>query len=194
MIEEAAGWVAPVATAMGAMMTASNINARVTGSGFIAFTVGSVGWSVVGMSTGQTNLVLTNAFLTLVNALGIWRWLGRQARYEQSAQAAVEASEHQPAARALLTISSLNGAPVYLDNGEQAGTVVETLIECQSATISYIVVGAGGVGGVGEKLRAIAPAQFHLDSDRIALRLDRDALDALPEWQPEKQSAVAGPP
>ncbi|WP_366499360.1 hypothetical protein [Sphingopyxis sp.] len=59
------------------MMTASNLGARITGWGFAVFTIGSICWSLVGFWSGQTHLVATNVFLTLVNLVGIWRWLGR---------------------------------------------------------------------------------------------------------------------
>ena len=79
---ETAGWLAPAATMIAAMMTAANLGARVTGWGFVVFTVGSIGWCAIALSTGQQNLLWTNGFLTLVNGVGIWRWLGRKARSE----------------------------------------------------------------------------------------------------------------
>lgn len=68
-----AGWVAPVATMIAAIMTAANLGARVTGWGFVVFVIGSVSWSIVGISSGQNNLLWTNGFLTLVNVIGVWR-------------------------------------------------------------------------------------------------------------------------
>ena len=46
-MESIAGWVAPVATTIAALMTASNLGSRITGYGFIVFTVGyaSIGWN-----------------------------------------------------------------------------------------------------------------------------------------------------
>src|SRR6202007_1871385 len=85
---ETAGWLAPAATMIAAMMTAANLGARVTGWGFVVFTVGSIGWCAIALSTGQQNLLWTNGFLTLVNGVGIWRWLGRKARYEAGGKSA----------------------------------------------------------------------------------------------------------
>ncbi len=82
---EIAGWIAPAATMIAAMMTAANLGARVTGWGFVVFSFGSVAWTTVGLTSGQTNLVLSNAFLTIVNLVGIWRWLGRQASLTKAA-------------------------------------------------------------------------------------------------------------
>ena len=65
-------WVAPIATMIAAMLTAANLGARVTGYGFAIFAVASVCWSIIGLSSGQTNLLVTNGFLALVNAVGVW--------------------------------------------------------------------------------------------------------------------------
>jgi hypothetical protein len=95
-MEDAAGWVALVATCTAALMTASNLGARVTGWGFVVFTVGSLAWTTVAVVSGQTQLLWSNIFLTLVNFLGIWRWLGRQARVQDTAAAAIERSAREP--------------------------------------------------------------------------------------------------
>src|SRR6478735_2046165 len=94
-----------------AMMTAANLGARLTGWGFVVFTVGSLGWATVALSSGQTNLLATNCFLTLVNAVGIWRWLGRQRVYEDGGKSASQASR-RAAAPSLFTATGLAGMPV----------------------------------------------------------------------------------
>ena len=43
-MEEILNWIAPAATILAALMTASNLGARITGVGFIVFTVGSLCW------------------------------------------------------------------------------------------------------------------------------------------------------
>ncbi|WP_426291591.1 hypothetical protein [Sphingomonas sp. TWP1-3-1] len=75
-----AGWMALVATCVAAVMTASNLGVRVTGWGFVIFTVGAAAWVVVAIATDQTQLLYSNIFLGLVDVFGIWRWLGRRAR------------------------------------------------------------------------------------------------------------------
>lgn len=91
-MEQVANWVAPIATTIAAIMVAANLGARLTGYGFIVFSIGSLAWMAVGWFNGQANLVWQNVVLLLVNVVGIWRWLGLRARYEKGAQVATEAS------------------------------------------------------------------------------------------------------
>lgn len=91
-MEDAANWIAPVATTIAAVLVAANLGARVTGFGFIAFAIGSIAWMVIGAVTGQANLLWQNAVLLLINILGVWRWLGLRARYDKGAAAATRAS------------------------------------------------------------------------------------------------------
>lgn len=91
-MEQIANWVAPIATTLAAIMVAANLGARLTGFGFVAFSIGSVAWIAIGLVTGQNNLVWQNAVLLAVNALGIWRWLGLRARYDKGAAAATRAT------------------------------------------------------------------------------------------------------
>lgn len=91
-MEQIANWVAPIATTIAAIMVAANLGTRLTGYGFIVFSVGSIAWMAIGWYTDQANLVWQNAFLLLVNIVGIWRWLGLRARYEKGAQVATDAS------------------------------------------------------------------------------------------------------
>lgn len=91
-MEQIAGWVAPIATTLAAVLVAANLGARVTGVGFIVFSVGSIAWMVIGFATGQGNLLWQNAVLLGINALGVWRWLGLRARYDKGAAAATRAT------------------------------------------------------------------------------------------------------
>ena len=91
-MEQIANWVAPVATTLAAIMVAANLGAKITGVGFIVFSVGAVAWMVIGLVTGQANLVWQNAILLAVNLLGVWRWLGLRARYDKGAAAATRAT------------------------------------------------------------------------------------------------------
>ncbi|EKU75629.1 PRC-barrel domain-containing protein [Sphingobium yanoikuyae] len=181
MIADLAGGVAPAATMIAAMMTAANLGARITGWGFVVFTIGSVGWSIVGLSSGQTNLVGTNAFLTLVNGVGIWRWLGRQRVYEDGGKAAQTASRRS-GSPTLFTATGFAGMRVLSREGRHIGKSVEALLECGTGTVSYVVVSSGGVGGVKETLRAVPADAVQFDCEELRLSLsmqDFDLLDSI---------------
>lgn len=195
-MENVAGWIAPAATMIAAMMTAANLGARVTGWGFAVFVIGSISWSIVGVASGQTNLVLTNGFLTLVNFVGVWRWLGRQVRYEDGGGRASERSR-RAASATLVPATSLAGAKLLSNDGEQLGSVVEAMLECDGGSVAYVVVSAGGIGGLGEKLHAIDARALEFSPDGLRASLTADRLAALPTLEegcwPESRQKVARP-
>jgi hypothetical protein len=169
-----------------AMMTAANLGARFTGWGFVVFLVGSLCWSAVGITTGQTNLLVTNAFLTVVNVVGIWRWLGRQRVYEKGGNSAQRESRRS-ATPTLFTASGIAGMAIEDEHGKTVGNAVEALLECRTGEISYVVVTTGGVSGIAEQLRAVPSGSIAFGCDRSVLRMTRAAYDALPllesgEW------------
>ena len=153
-MEELASWVAPVATTIAALMTASNLGSRITGYGFIVFTVGSIAWLTLGIATGQPNLLWQNVILTGLNLFGIWRWLGRQAKIEDGANAASEKSAEMPG-ETLFPVSTLGSAKLLGDGDSELGTCVDAMAGCGSGRLSYLVVAQGGVAGVGETFRRV---------------------------------------
>jgi hypothetical protein len=179
-MEEIVQWVAPIATMIAAMMTAANLGARITGWGFVVFTIGSIGWVTIGLSSGQSSLIYANAFLTLVNLVGIWRWLGRQAKYEDGGAKAAEKSNARDAP-ALRSAGSLIGAKLVDDAGNALGETVETMIERESGRVNYLVVSLGGIAGIGETLRAIPFRHVSLHEDRVVSKMSGDEIEALPE-------------
>ncbi|WP_439534753.1 PRC-barrel domain-containing protein [Polymorphobacter sp.] len=162
-----------------AVMTASNLGARMTGWGFVVFTLGSLSWIMVGLDSDQSNLVATNIFLTLVNAIGIWRWLGRQARYESVGESAEKAGK-SPVVVSVFPATALVGRPILDDGGEKLAEVVEAIIACDTGTIQHVVVRFGGVAGVGEQIVALPLADLTIDSEAIRTRLNQQALTDLP--------------
>ncbi len=154
-MNEIAGWLAPAATMIAAMMTAANLGPRVTGWGFVVFSVGSVSWIVIALSSGQQNLLLTNGFLTVVNFVGIWRWLGRQAGYADGGEAAT-AKSAASSAPTLVSVAALPGSKVVGRDGVALGVVVDAMMQCSGTKLSYVVVSDGGVAGVGERLHALS--------------------------------------
>lgn len=192
-LEQTAGWVAPAATMIAAIMTASNLGARITGWGFVVFSVGSIAWCAVALASNQPNLLWTNGFLVAVNLMGVWRWLGRQASYEDGGAAAVDRSTAAPAPT-LFAASSLIGAKVKMADGQEAGTIVEAMLQCDNADLAYVVVSEGGVAGVGERLHAVSVADLVITGNRVGSRLSTEALRALPVLERDQWPARAPEP
>jgi len=194
-VNEIGGWIAPIATMIAAMMTAANLGARVTGWGFVVFTLGSVCWAWVGIRSGQSNLLATNLFLTLVNLVGIWRWLGRQRVYEDGGKSA-EARSQRSSAPNLFTATGIAGMAVVDADRVALGKAVEALIECASGELSYVVVATHGLGGLDEKLRAVSRDLIRFESNRLVLDMPRSAFNALPpladgDWPASAVNATA---
>ena len=182
-MEDISSWVAPIATAIAACMTAANLGSRITGWGFVVFTVGSIAWTTYGATTGQTNLLWQNLFLTAVNILGIWRWLGRQARFDDGAKAAAEDSAAQPGPT-LFSVASLTSAPVVTRSGETLGHTVDAMARCQDGRVDYLVVGIGGVGGLGEALHTLPWQKVSVSAGKVTVDMDKAAFERLEPIDP----------
>jgi len=170
-MESLATWVAPIATTIAALMTASNLGSRITGYGFIVFTVGSLAWMTLGITTGQANLLWQNLILTALNLFGIWRWLGRQARIEDGGMTAQDQSADL-SSETLFPASLLTKAKLVGAGGAELGSSVEAMLGCRSGRPVYLVIAEGGVGGVGETLRRLEWRDAHVEDDRLVTRLD----------------------
>ena len=169
-MESLATWVAPIATTIAALMTASNLGSRVTGYGFAVFTVGSLAWLTLGIATGQANLLWQNVILTALNLFGIWRWLGRQTRIEEGGVAAQEQSADLTT-ETLFPASLLSRAKLVGAGGAELGSSVEAMLGCQSGRPAYLVIAEGGIAGVGETLRRVQWRDITVDEDRLLSRL-----------------------
>ncbi|WP_340587360.1 PRC-barrel domain-containing protein [Erythrobacter alti] len=178
-MESLANYLAPAATMIAALMTASNLGSRVTGWGFVVFTIGSITWSFIGMTTGQTGLLVTNVLLTFVNIFGVWRWLGRQAKLEDGAEQAEEASEREATGK-LLRMEGFAGIQVLDKQGEELGTVVDAMLHCETMKVDYFVIGTGGVAGVQEELRGVGMDLAHIDGKQLQLDLTHAEFETLP--------------
>lgn len=191
-MEEAAGWIGPAATMIAAMMTAANLGSRVTGWGFVVFVIGSISWSIVAIATGQNNLLWTNGFLTLVNLVGVWRWLGRQAKYDDGSAAAASRSAHARVPT-LFSTSGLTGAKLLGRNGEPIGIIVDAMAKCVGGQIAYLVVSEGGVGGVGERLHVLDPRSLKFNHDRVESDMTAEELALLPETPADRWPEAVSP-
>jgi hypothetical protein len=184
---ETISWVATAATIIAASLTASNLGSRVTGYGFVVFTVAALCWTAVGMMTHQPALFWTNIVLTVLDIFGIWRWLGRQAKVEEGARTASEESERTPG-EALFPVSLLSRAPVM--NGDlRLGQCIDAMAGCSSGRLDYVVVSEGGVAGVGETLRRLPWKAAFVDDQRVIAKMDPDAFHGLEELPREQWPA-----
>ena len=184
-MENSLSWVATAATILAASITASNLGTRITGYGFIVFTLGSIAWFSFGLMSGQPALTWTNAVLTILNLFGIWRWLGRQATIEDGSAAAARASRATPG-EALFPVSLLGRAEVRSD-GVQIGACVDAMAGCASGRIAYVMVTEGGIAGAGETLRRLPWDGLRVEGDDVVTQLDQTQfckLDPVPkdEW------------
>ena len=177
-MESIASWVAPIATTIAALMTASNLGSRITGWGFVVFTIGSIGWITLGLATHQPNLVWQNAILTVLNLFGIWRWLGRQAKLEEGGKRAAEASEERLGEN-LFPVSLLTKAKLTGAGGADLGTAVDAMASADRGRLVYLVVSSGGVGGVGETVRRMPWCDARVAGDCLTTLLDQARFDRL---------------
>jgi len=180
-MENPAAWVAPIATVTtiaAACMTASNLGSRVTGYGFIVFTLGSVAWFTLGLLTDQPALVWTNVVMTALNLFGVWRWLGRQATVEDGASTAAEASAAEPG-ETLFAASLLTRAKLVGSTGEQYGVAVDAMLGGASGSPAYVVVAEGGVAGVGETLRRVDWNHVRVAEEQLSTALGQAEFDRL---------------
>jgi hypothetical protein len=183
-METSLSWLATIATITAASITASNLGSRITGYGFIVFTIGSIAWFGLGLLTGQPPLMWTNAVLTFLNLFGIWRWLGRQAKIEDGSTAAAQASQDSPG-EALFPVSLLTRGKVVSGSAE-LGTCVDAMAGCRSGRIAYVMVSQGGIAGAGETLRRLDWSDLRADADNVVARLDEAqfrALEPIPKDQ-----------
>jgi hypothetical protein len=172
-------WVATVATIIAASMTSANLGSRVTGYGFAVFLVGSIAWLATGILTDQPAILWTNVALSVLNAFGIWRWLGRQSGVEKGARKAAEASEVTPG-ETLFPVSTLSRAEVDC-GGAVVGHCVDAMAGCASGRLTYVVVSEGGVAGIGETLRRLPWDSARIDGEKLHVTVSRDKFERLEE-------------
>jgi hypothetical protein len=153
-MEQIASYVAPAATILAALITASNLGPRITGWGFVVYTLGALAWLAIGLTVGPSSLVWQNAILLPLDIFGIWRWLGRQTRIEEGGETAAKRSRRQEG-ETLFPMSIMTKAPVISTDGKDIGRCVDAMAGCSSGRLSYLVVAEGGVAGVGETLRRL---------------------------------------
>jgi len=193
-MENIANWGASATTIIGALMTAANLGSRVTGWGFAMFAVGSVAWIAVDLSATRPipSALMAHCVLLLVNLFGVWRWLGRQKRYEDSSE---HASKRSRWARVptLFSAGSLIGAEVRGRHEGTHGTVVDAMLRCDDKGLAYVVTSEGGIGGAGETLRAVPPEHLRFDENDVVCDLSEAEWRRLPPIEDDRWPAKAPP-
>jgi sporulation protein YlmC with PRC-barrel domain len=84
--------------------------------------------------------------------------------------------------RGVLLASKLIGMDVQDAQGEGLGEVEDILVEAQTGTVRYLVVGAGGILGLGEKLIPVPVKAFDFQNDYALVNVDRDYLTNAPNF------------
>lgn len=186
VVQDVTQWIAPAMTTIAAIMTAANAGARVTGYGFVAFSIGSLAWGVYAWLTGQDSLLLQNVILLGVNMAGVWRWLGRAARYSKGVHAAQDRSPEP-----LIAASALFGMKAVDKYNEPAGKLIDVMIACQTGRIAYGTLSHGGVSGVGERLFAVPWRDLDVTEERVQVDTVVARLERAPAIERDKWPASA---
>lgn len=181
-MDQTVSWIATAATIIAACFTASNLGSRITGIGFIIFTLGSIAWFTTGVLTDQPALMYTNAVMTLLNLFGVYRWLGRQAKLEQGASKAAEASV-ATSGENLFPASSLTASRLLGRGGVPLGATVDAMLSCDGGKLRYLVVAQGGVAGVGETFRRVDWHFAGVEEGAVKTEITPEQFDRLPELQ-----------
>ncbi len=180
-------WIATFVTVIAAFMTASNLGSRITGFGFLGFTIGALCWIVDASVTHQPALLWTNCVLLLVDLFGMWRWLGRQARVDEGARSASDASALTPG-EALFPVSLLHRGHVECDH-ENVAVCIEAMAGADSGRLDYLVVSQGGLAGMGEVLRKLPWRHARVDDEKIVANLETNEFENLPILQKDEWPA-----
>lgn len=76
--EEVIRWFATINGVIAAIVVAGNFGGIVTGIGFVIFTLSSLAWVLAGYLEGLPSLTTQNIVLTVINVIGVYRWLIRR--------------------------------------------------------------------------------------------------------------------
>ena len=188
-------WIAVAATIVAALITAANLGARVTGSGFVMYTLASAIWIATGVMNGfePLSVVVMHGVLVFINLFGVWRWLGRERRYEDSRDHAHKRSQWARVPT-LFSAGSMIGSSVAGRGKDELGTVVDAMFNSEEKQIAYVVISEGGVAGAGETLRAVPPEHLKFEDGNIVCDLPEHDWRALPPIKNDKWPTKAPPP
>ncbi|MFN2259378.1 MAG: hypothetical protein ABR601_06025 [Parasphingopyxis sp.] len=78
MLVEILKWAASISGMIAALMVASDFGRKVTGWGFVLFTLSSIAWIISGLIDEEGALATQNIVLFGINLIGIYRYLVRK--------------------------------------------------------------------------------------------------------------------
>ena len=188
-------WIAVAATIVAALITAANLGARVTGWGFVMYVAASAIWIATGIENGfePLSVIVMHSILFVVNSFGVWRWLGRERRYEDSREHAHKRSKWARVPT-LFSAGSMIGSSVAGRGKDSLGTIVDAMFNSEKKGIAYVVISEGGIAGAGETLRAVPPEHLKFEDDSIVCDLSESDWRALPPIENDHWPAKAPPP
>ena len=107
--------------------------------------------------------------------------------------AADEAEVVGAAPTTLMAAGALIEAAVFGSDGTKLGKVAEVMITAGTGTIAYVVLAAGGLIGVGERLHAVPWGAITVDPEtaRLSVAVDRATLDSAPGFDKDGWPADA---
>lgn len=89
-------WIAAIGTIIAAALIAADLGRKVTGWGFVLFSVVACLWVYSGLTSDGTPLAIQNGILLLVNLFGVWQFLisrKKKREIELARQCAADAKE-----------------------------------------------------------------------------------------------------
>ena len=92
-ISEPLQWFATITSIAAALTVSLNLGARITGYAFVVFTASSLSWIAIGLLQGEPPLTIQNIVLTIINVIGIYRWLFIRAEDQDRAEEVEELAE-----------------------------------------------------------------------------------------------------
>jgi hypothetical protein len=68
-------WIAMGTGICAAIMISADLGRKITGTAFVIFTISSTAWVAIGVAENEPPLLYQNLVLTVINCIGIYRWL-----------------------------------------------------------------------------------------------------------------------
>lgn len=68
-------WIAMGTGICAAIMISADLGRKITGTAFVIFAISSTAWVAIGVAENEPPLLYQNLVLTVINCIGIYRWL-----------------------------------------------------------------------------------------------------------------------